>query len=428
MRAGRAAQLGAGTKLSIRDDFFNPTVLPLYTQWSSFDADNWCDLSIIDNGLAVAASPAPPLALGRAQIQRQFPSNYGDGVSVKAGVLVFKDNTYTAPIAHFAPTGIAGYAGTWEQYLGSYDVSWIGASAYDDGIGKFWYNDLIPGPAPSPGTGEVHEFEVRSVGGYAATFIDGVHRSGPVPIDPAHLGSAIHGMHIQTGSLDKKYVEYLTVSKFIGSLPVLVRPTVNGTPTTNNASSALSIDLSYPSGIVAGEYLVATVVYNNGTPQTPGGWTPWTTANITGGLKMAMYYKVATGSESGSQTFSKTGSNATVAGIMMRMGGLNTQYIAWGSGQGNTSASTNVASPDQLIAGTKKLGLWIAAIANAEDITLPSGYGSVAVTGTGGPAINLVIGSKAYDTVPADTIPGPVGTLGVARTSVAMALYFHPQP
>lgn len=428
MRAARAAQLGNGTKISIRDDFFNPTVLPLYTQWSALDSDNWCDLNIVNNGLGVAALPAPPLALGRAQMQRQFPSSYGDGVSVKAGVLVFSDNTYTAPIVHFAPTGIAGYAGTWEQYLGSYDVSWIGATAFDDGIGKFWYNDLIPGPPPSPGVGEVHEFEVRSVGGYAATFIDGVHRSGPVPIDAAHLGSAIHGMHIQTGTLDKKYVEYLTVSKFTGSLPVLNRPTINGTPTTNAVSSALSIDINYPSGIVAGEYLVAFVVYNNGTPQTPGGWAAHGTANITGGLKLTMYYKLATGSESGSLTFSKTGTNNTAAGVMFRLGGANTQYIAWGGGQGNTSASTSVASPDQLIAGTKKFGVWATAIANAEDITLPSGYSTVAATGTGGPAINLVVGSKDYDTVPAATIPGPVGSLGVARASVSMNFYFHPQP
>ena len=112
-----------------------------------------------------------------------------------------------------------------------------------------------------------------------------------------------------------------------------------------------SPNVNYPSGISAGHLLVATVLGDNdtGTVSTPSGWTlitsfASTVGSVGGGTgprKLTMFYKVATGSESGTQSFSTSGFSAA-SGFMWRITStVGSSYdIASTSGEDTTTGGT----------------------------------------------------------------------------------------
>lgn len=90
------------------------------------------------------------------------------------------------------------------------------------------------------------------------------------------------------------------------SLPVLVS---NGTWTQGTGN----ITPDYPPSLVANDLLLLFVQSNNEAVTTPAGWTEIGTqtgkgvAGVSGSTRLAVYYKVATGAESGTFTVTDTG-------------------------------------------------------------------------------------------------------------------------
>lgn len=95
------------------------------------------------------------------------------------------------------------------------------------------------------------------------------------------------------------------------------------------AISSGSVALPVPLGTQAGDVLIA-MINNSGSSagSTPGGWN-WVTENGTGGDTAAVYYRIATGSEPSTYTWSWSGS-ALGSGMMISFkdsGGVGTYSI-----------------------------------------------------------------------------------------------------
>src|SRR5215217_7567233 len=88
--------------------------------------------------------------------------------------------------------------------------------------------------------------------------------------------------------------------------------------------ASTSYNVAYPSGITAGQLLVLFISINGGTGvNSPSGWTEvyndLTLSNPKGGI----WYKIATGSESGTLAVT-LGSSVTGSGIILRYTGVDT--------------------------------------------------------------------------------------------------------
>ena len=102
-----------------------------------------------------------------------------------------------------------------------------------------------------------------------------------------------------------------------------------GTPVAGtlaeNSSAAASLAVPYPAGITAGDLLLLVVVVSvNTVPNLPSGWDPLTSGASGTGSQSPAYrvsQKIATGSESGSQTV--TMSSSTSHGQMYRISGAD---------------------------------------------------------------------------------------------------------
>lgn len=99
---------------------------------------------------------------------------------------------------------------------------------------------------------------------------------------------------------------------------------LEGTPTIYESASTTSAVIPYPSGITAGELLVAVVGTSVTTAPTsvPSGWTLTKAQNGNNSVSVSMWHKVATGSESGTESFGTTSGRTT--GHMFRLSGVDT--------------------------------------------------------------------------------------------------------
>lgn len=132
--------------------------------------------------------------------------------------------------------------------------------------------------------------------------------------------------------------------------------TYQGTATsaTTGSGTASSLAISYPASIQANEVLVACVCNRTGN-QAPivgpgGGWTEAPNSPIYKGnsIALSVWYKVATGSESGSATWTTLfGGNPVVtklAGGMARFSGVDTAtpfHVTAGQAEGTTPTTTH---------------------------------------------------------------------------------------
>lgn len=102
---------------------------------------------------------------------------------------------------------------------------------------------------------------------------------------------------------------------------------LQGTPTVYESASATSVVIPFPSGIVAGELLIAQVTESAATASTtnPGGWTLAKAQNgPTSAPSTAVWYRVADGTETGSVTFATNATAGRVTGTMERWSGVDT--------------------------------------------------------------------------------------------------------
>ncbi|MDP9479975.1 MAG: fibronectin type III domain-containing protein, partial [Actinomycetota bacterium] len=122
------------------------------------------------------------------------------------------------------------------------------------------------------------------------------------------------------------------------------------TANTGN-STATSITISKPAGVVAGDLLVALLTVARGTDlaiAAPSGWTLILRTNESTNIATASYYKVAGASEPTSYQWGFTGTGSpfgAAGGISAYVGVHNVSPINASAGQVNASASTSVVTP-----------------------------------------------------------------------------------
>ena len=177
--------------------------------------------------------------------------------------------------------------------------------------------------------------------------------------------------------------------------------TLQGTPSVSElGTSATTIDVPYPSGIVTGELLTAHLAYNDDLPPTtvPSGWTEAITwdsgSNNSGGL----YYKIATGSETGNVTFTAASTFASATGIIIRWSGVDgtTPLDVTTVKANHAGTALTITQPSQTIAtpGAVVVSSVTIASVSSRDILDETGWTRVATsTGTGR---RIVVFSRTY--------------------------------
>ena len=122
-----------------------------------------------------------------------------------------------------------------------------------------------------------------------------------------------------------------------------------GQTTAAAAAVSASITVNKPAGVLTGHVMIASVMALPGTSNSvavtpPAGWTLIGTAPTSNKYKLSNYYKVATGTEPVSYTFSFTPNSTAVAGIVSFSGVDTKSPVDVFAGQANGS-SVNLVSP-----------------------------------------------------------------------------------
>lgn len=123
---------------------------------------------------------------------------------------------------------------------------------------------------------------------------------------------------------------------------------VSGASTTNTSNdvSLTQLTLDTPSGVVSGDFLLASVSVNGGTSAgitAPQGWTLITRTNNDTNVGIASYYKVATANEPSTYTWSIAPQTRAVGGIT-RYSGVDSTNPVDVSGSA-TGRGTNATAP-----------------------------------------------------------------------------------
>lgn len=165
---------------------------------------------------------------------------------------------------------------------------------------------------------------------------------------------------------------------------------LQGTVSTYESASGTLVNLTYPSGIQAGELLVVDIAHSSGTPPTtnPGGWTLGASQSngSSSGPSIAVWYKYATGSETGDVQFQTDTIAGRVSGHMFRLSGVHATIPEDVTEVGATSYGTSLVTPSLTTVTNNSMLLHAISIgaASADDITAPSGPTKIAgTTGTG---------------------------------------------
>lgn len=115
-----------------------------------------------------------------------------------------------------------------------------------------------------------------------------------------------------------------------------------GTWTNVQTASTTTVTVTTPSGVTAGDVLVAVIAWYSHAITAPAGWTQLTTATDGGGDIQAVYYYVAGASTPASFTWTQTGSSG-MAGAMGAYRGVKTVSTLTSATAGFSAASVNDA-------------------------------------------------------------------------------------
>jgi MSHA biogenesis protein MshQ len=178
-----------------------------------------------------------------------------------------------------------------------------------------------------------------------------------------------------------------------------------------NSTAVNSITLTAPTGVAAGELMIAYVAQNYSylsINQAPSGWTNYQDSFITT-IGMAVFTKVATASDVGgvttyTWTFNESG---VTAGAILAFGGLTTGYqIAAANIQGNAASTSRTApsvtpgSPDTML-----VTLYAVANGTADAQSSPSGLTQAFDQSTQGGTKGILL-SAFYGLITASTATG----------------------
>lgn len=153
-------------------------------------------------------------------------------------------------------------------------------------------------------------------------------------------------------------------------LPTLAPPELVGTPTSKTANNVSSTILTLPTGIVAGERLFIEVTLDGGTARTistPAGWNALYNDTGSGGLiRVALFTRIADGSEGSSITLSFSGGANVVALAWRVEGSVSNCEVAVGA-----AASTSSYTPPTLTPSSSGR-LWLVTLHGSGTTTNPT--------------------------------------------------------
>lgn len=198
------------------------------------------------------------------------------------------------------------------------------------------------------------------------------------------------------------------------------------------AGGSGAIDLAFPTGITYGDILVAHVVAEDATTAgitTPSGWTIANTQTNGSTFVSRLFWKIASGLESGVESFTVANS----VGAWGRMYRLNRgSAIESAGGQLNTGSSTTMPCTD--VTSTRLLAVALQAFYAKINTTIGNVTGesggdyteAVAEYATGG-ATSGILSLQVATLAAAGSITGGSATLGSAGTNRAThACVFYP--
>lgn len=308
-------------------------------------------------------------------------------------------------------------AGSWcYTFFGSplCEIAAIGLNQLD--LSYFDYN-FFPGTIINPST-----VELRIKDGYVESYYNGVRR-GVGLIPPELDGSPFHGIQIDTLINNVgKTVDDILIEPWYGTITDYSAPVIESYGAIVTSASATSISVNIPSGVTAGDLLIAIIGVNGGgTINAPSGaWTKQGQAGNVAGNQSAWFTKTADGTETGTLSFGKTGGiTSGMAGTMLRISHVcEVENIRVnGSVQAN-AASTNITAPSVGILGRHRRSIWACFMGASNTVTLPTDFSPVVSTSNGATP-QLVVGTRTWDGV----IDSPFGTAPVATgTQIGTAL------
>jgi len=134
-------------------------------------------------------------------------------------------------------------------------------------------------------------------------------------------------------------------------------PQVQGVTNSSPSGTVTSITLAAPANIASGDLLIAQIVTEvSAIPSAPGGWTRINTAGDGTNVALSFYYKIATGSEPSSYTFSWTSGATNASGTLLHIVGalaslsaINGSIAAFGSSTTPTASSLTTSAANCLV-------------------------------------------------------------------------------
>ncbi|KKT72903.1 MAG: Glucan endo-1,3-beta-D-glucosidase [Microgenomates group bacterium GW2011_GWA2_44_7] len=160
---------------------------------------------------------------------------------------------------------------------------------------------------------------------------------------------------------------------------------LRSTSGSNNGAGGTSLSIGAPAGVVSGNVMVAQVTVRGATTAItpPSGWSLIRRDNTSSSLGNALYYKVSSGSEPASYSWSFNSSQKASGWVVAYAGVNNSSPIDAHSGKYNDSTAT-ITAPSVTTTGSNDRLLFIVTVTTSTTITPPSGFTQrVIATNTG---------------------------------------------
>ena len=149
---------------------------------------------------------------------------------------------------------------------------------------------------------------------------------------------------------------------------------VGSSTSNNNAAPASTLVLTTPAGVAANTVMVAGVaVRGSVTVTAPAGWTLIRSDANGSSMKLLSYYRIATGSEPTSSTWSFSSAKAAAGTITAYRGVDTTNPVDVANGLANLNDSTSIVAPSVTTTGANERIIGLFAIMRATTITAPAG-------------------------------------------------------
>lgn len=281
------------------------------------------------------------------------------------------------------------------------------------------------------------EIELRIVDNIASVFVNSnLYCRAPVPA--ALQGSSLVG--ITTDDLDGSSAETTNIESVVVAEDGTQStdydspsfPSASYLGTATKASGASTINVPYPAAVDAGQELFLFVGNSsNRTISTPAGWDA--IQNDGFGVILGVFHKTATGSESGSETVTFSGT-ASSGGVIVAVSDVSA-VKPYNGYQGNLASGTSITVPADNVLGRKRLGLMFSFASVDTTHTHPAAWTPLAVSSAGGAAVSFKVSAATIsidDPGLADDQhwrewPEETITTGASGNIIAMRVQVFPQ-